>query len=218
MVRISPWHSLFFLFSLGALAQQVRVSEELGWTTQPGTPAAIQRRIKDAAKQYEEYAPIPRIALYDVAFPKDRREYEALNKHAIVLVTAITQDPAELPLSRVYIRRRGQDAKLTKVVAWRSETESDSLTRKVFGKYREDAFYLLPIETYFEPGLLLLDYEQNRFEFILSEYPKEVELDFLASDKDRTSKKGVRIPSATIQEILAREFHTKLQTKDGKDQ
>lgn len=201
---------LSVLLSTTSWGQQVHVSTELRRTFQPTTSDSVEKRIAETAEVYKDFD-VPRVALWDVAFPKDREEYESLNKHAVLLITAITHDPTELPLRRLYRRNGDKTTELSKIVAWRSETKAGSLARKVLGQYREDTFYLLPIQYYFESGVLLLDFSANRSEFHIHDYPRPVEEDFIVSDKDRRPKEAASVSPSAIREILGREFPVKLE-------
>jgi len=46
-----------------------------------------------------------RVVRDDIAFPADDAEYLALGKHAVLLIAAVTHDPAELPIARVYLEK-----------------------------------------------------------------------------------------------------------------
>jgi hypothetical protein len=200
--------SLFL--SVAALGQQAHLTEEAGWVQEPTTSASIERRISEAAKRYKGYV-VPRVALIDIAFPKDQQEYEKLNKHAVLLITVITHDGDELPIRRVYIRKEKSEIPLTRVVSWRTQTKPHSAARKVFGPHREDSYYLLPIASYFEEGALLLDLTRNRSEFLILDFPRELLQDFIISDQDRRPRSDVSIPAAAIQEFVTREFRVKLR-------
>mgnify|MGYP007037813686 CR=1 FL=1 len=78
------------------------VTSESRWHRNAVDNAHMNRRIADAAEQYKEYAPIPRIAFYDIGFPKDQAEFEELNGYGILLVSALSQDASELPIKKVY--------------------------------------------------------------------------------------------------------------------
>ena len=46
----------------------------------------MTKRIKDAAIQYQDYAPLPRIEIFDWAFGVDLSEYNKLNNFGILYI------------------------------------------------------------------------------------------------------------------------------------
>jgi hypothetical protein len=64
----------------------------------------IDEALEEMARHYSA-EPTDRAARDDIAFPATEQEYRALGKHAILLVAAVTHDPAELPLGRVYLQK-----------------------------------------------------------------------------------------------------------------
>jgi len=165
----------------------------------------VQERLEGIAREFEQHAPVPRVALYDVAFPKDKEEYKALNKHAVLLVTVVTQDPAELPIKRVYVRASEEDRELAMFLSPASATPA-GLVREVLGPYRQDAYYLLPIASYFEPGQLLLDFAENRVEFLVTEYPRDLPVDLVPKEDSLQPEPDITVPPEKILEVIGREF------------
>src|SRR5438094_611315 len=78
----------------------------------PVNNAALDGRLSQAAAQYRSYAPVPRIAFYDIAFPKDCGELAATDQQAVLVVTAVVQDSTELPPASIYLRSGSTDTKL----------------------------------------------------------------------------------------------------------
>src|SRR2546422_11316723 len=74
----------------------------------PAAPDILPRRIAAAARQYQQYAPIPRVAFFDIAYPADTGEYSGMAGYGLLLVTAISQTGDELPV-RPYLRTSGGD-------------------------------------------------------------------------------------------------------------
>lgn len=64
-------------------------------------------RIAESASEHRDYAPIPRAAFFDIAYPDDRGEYAALAGYGLLLVTIVTQDSTEIPLSCLHLRGEG---------------------------------------------------------------------------------------------------------------
>jgi hypothetical protein len=146
------------------------IEEDMGWRRAPLTNAALDARIGSAALQYRSYAPIPRVAFFDIAYPSDSAEAHALEGYALLVVTALTQDSAELPLARLYVRSsvertlpllRGASSRLA---------ARDSAIAATFGFFRFDGIYMLPLAYRASPGELLADFVQGRQGFRLGRF------------------------------------------------
>ncbi len=134
----------------------------------PVSVKVIEQRLRVVAERLRAYAALPRMAVCDVAFPKDSAEYAALHGYAVLALTALTQHPAELPLGRLYVRSGAAETALVNLTWVRSEEMVvDSVVARTLGRDREDALYLLPIALYAQPGALLLDFGANRSGFLV---------------------------------------------------
>src|SRR2546426_1728471 len=95
----------FAALSSAARAQApLHLESDAGWSHGSVSNAALDARLAAAAVQYRSYAPVPRIAFFDLAYPKDSTEAAAMNGYTVLVVTAVVQDSTELPLPRVYVR------------------------------------------------------------------------------------------------------------------
>ena len=135
------------------------------WRNKPATPARMVERINAAAEQYKAEGPIPRVALYDIGFPRTIEEYHQLDGHAVLLITALSQERDELPLARVYVRSASgsEVVELRPLNSVRSDQSGvTSNAVKTFGAFRVDGLYLLPAHLRLMPGDLLVDFSKNR--------------------------------------------------------
>jgi hypothetical protein len=165
--------SLCVAIGFAAVCQspQVHLQKDEAWASKAVTPAEMQRRIEAAASQYKQYAPIPRIAFFDIAYPADATEYADLDGHAVLLITALCQDPAELPLKRVFVLADGQEHDLKVVASVRSkQPNSNEQVAKTFGLYRVDSIYLLPLSLRMKKSELLMDFAEHRTGFRATEF------------------------------------------------
>lgn len=179
--------------------------EELPVTYAAVTPEKMRRRIEEAAVKYQEHAPVPRIVLYDVAYPRDAQEHARLDGHAVLLITALSQERGELPLRRLYVSAAGQEVelKLLKLVL-SEQTAAGDLSARTFGPFREDALYLLPLHMRARAGELLADFALSRMRMKV--------VDFGTPLPDDVSKFGIKPPSGAgpsadaLQELVRREY------------
>src|SRR6267143_2706544 len=133
----------------------------------PAAPDLVARRIAAAARQYQQYAPIPRGAFFDIAYPADTGEYRRMAGYGLLLVTAISQTGDELPV-RPYLRTTDGDVPLRMVTSVMGSTQpGDSIVRRVFGNHRIDALYLIPLHADALGADLLVDFAKNREGFNL---------------------------------------------------
>jgi hypothetical protein len=163
-------------FGLGPLvgaAQVVHLEHNQGWSNGSVRNAALDGRIRDAALQYRNYAPVPRVALFDIAYPRDCAELFALKGHAVMVVSAVAQDSSELPPARVYAVLGGSQRPLSQLAGVQSRV-ADTIISATFGGFRHDALYLLPIEASRASGDVLLDFASHRQGFRLTHLSGQV--------------------------------------------
>jgi len=170
--------SLFVILLTSAVIAAQEPEQHLirgeGWNNKPVTPAALQQRIETAAVQYAQYAPVARVAFYDIAFPRNADEYSALDGYAVLLITALSQEQTELPLKKVYVRADGKEIELKQISAVLSkQSNASDQAAKTFGAYRVDALYLLPVHLHSKNGDLVIDFAKNRDGFKLAEFSPE---------------------------------------------
>jgi hypothetical protein len=110
----------------------------------PVTDDVVLRRIDDAARGVPENANAPRIALADLAYPRTQDEFVAMGGFGLLLVTALSHDPAELPIAKVVSEIRDEAVELP-LVASRVGQPPNAQIPSVFGKSRFDGVYLFPV-------------------------------------------------------------------------
>src|SRR2546425_652149 len=143
-------------------------------TNTPAAPDLVARRISAAARQYQQYAPIPRVAFFDIAYPADTGEYGRMAGYGLLLVTAISRAGDELPV-RPYLRTSRGDVPLRMVTSVVGSTQADdSIVRRVFGNNRIDALYLIPLHADALGADLLVDFAKNRQGFKLGSVAESV--------------------------------------------
>jgi hypothetical protein len=168
------------------------------------TPDDIDKRIEERAAEIQKIAPkgAARYVVYDIAWPATAEEYRALGRHAILFLSAVSQNADELPLKQVYTRQGGKSLPLKQLSSKRRDVPPGSLTHVMFGPYREDSFYLLPVGALMQEWKLLADFAKNRNEFSISlsqlNPPR-----FIQTDRTRNAGK---VDPAALKTILEREF------------
>lgn len=178
--------SLLLAHTAPALAEE-HIIDKGYWASQPVSPMEMNIRIEDAAAEYEEYAPVPRIALYDIAYPKDIEEFSATDGNGLLLVVVIVQNDKETPPKRAYLRAQGKDVPLTLISSVSSKQGEDNKVGKVFGRFRWEGLYFFPVYLRQEAEALMLDFAINRQGFVLGEFTNSStdEFKYLPSTKPK---------------------------------
>jgi hypothetical protein len=189
---------------LGAQLKHVEVSD--GWSRTPVTNDVLDARLRDAASEYREYAPVPRIALYDLTLPFDSLEAARLHGFGVVIITAVAQDSAELPLKRVFVRFGGREIDLQPLAGLLSTIDSAATdVRATFGAHRFDGLFLVPIAPLQSGEVdLVIDFAIRRSGFRIG----VIEPDGLSSELRayRAPDKAATPPMSAVRTIVKREF------------
>jgi hypothetical protein len=185
--------------------QPQTITEATTWRTKPATPERMNQRIEESALKYQSNAPIPRIVLYDIGYPRNDEEYNALDGNAVMLITALAQTREELPVKRVYVLVAGKEVELSQLKLVLSEqTTVNGAVAKTFGAFRMDALYLLPMILRMRHSDLLVDFAQTRTGMKVAVFgtPLSAEVSKLTI-KDPT---GIIRSRETMDEFIRREF------------
>jgi len=132
------------------------------WHRGPATPERMNQRLEQAASQAKAHGPVPRLVLYDIAYPETPEEYSSTGGQAVLLITAVSHEKSELPIMNVRISINSSEMPLRRLRSVLSDTpHSDRSVVKTFGKYREDALYVLPVSLRLNAQAMLLDFAKN---------------------------------------------------------
>lgn len=182
---------------------QEHFETSLGWSKTAVSNTVLDGRIRDAATQYRSYAPIPRTAFFDIAYPKDSSEALALSGYAVMVVTALVQDSTELPLTELYLRTASGD-RIVDPYSSIASMAADTTIRGTFGRYRLDALYLIPLSSRLTAGELLADFAMHRKGFRLGQFDGQVPEQFQHLG---TIRPPMHLPSdAAVEVIVRREY------------
>jgi len=191
------------LWLRGAAQVPTHIENYLGWNRTAVSNAALDARLNEAAVQYRIYAPVPRIAMYDIAYPKDSAEAVALGENAVLVVTAVVQDTSEIPLRRVYVQTATGVQELSLVAALASHT-GDSVVSGTFGRFRFDAVYLLPLQLRSTAGDLLTDFAAHRDAFRFTHF--DGQRPQALQELGRPSSGTAQPPAAVLRAFMRREY------------
>jgi hypothetical protein len=135
----------------------------------------------------------------DMYISNDKAEYEALAKYVLLVFSAFSNDPAELPLAKM--SAGGVALKCSQ--GRRYDLPADSATAKAYGNFRADSLCVLPMPVERKTNALTVDFAKSRTGLQISPVPFE-EPDFVKADSDPIS-----LPSPDpliLQKILTREY------------
>lgn len=198
--------SLFALLLLAVTADAQIVSQS-PVTHGAVTPEVIGKRLEDTAERVRRMSATggARGAIVDFAWAQDKDEYRALGKYVVVLVSAVSQDAAELPLKRVYVQSKGREVELLRISSERRDVAKESPVHAMLGPYREDSFYLAPAGVMMRDGALLVDFAVRRNGFHLYNLPGTPP-DFIARDRNPMPAADASPEPKALQAIIAREY------------
>lgn len=144
-----------------------------------------------------------RTTQHDVAWPHTPAEPKALGGWTIVLVSAVTADPAELPLAKVYLHLDGSDVVLRPLATRQVRLDPTSRLAMRVGTFREDAFFLAPVAGLLKNGEMRVDFAAHRTGFVLGILPLASVPDFVIAGA--ASPMGEPQPDA-VATMLRREY------------
>src|SRR4051794_37794528 len=140
-------HASRFLKILIASALFVGATSTGSTRPTPGkAPDAAQAHIEgDEAKSWTvDDDRVVRFVHFDICWPATNGEYRALGKHAILMLTASSILPAELPLTSVYVQTDGVTVPLQRIADFDPSQSQGTASAK--GTHTNQvSFYLLPI-------------------------------------------------------------------------
>jgi len=171
------------------------------------TPADMTERLEKAAVRTKEQAPkgASRGSSIDFCWASSAEEYRAIGKYVLVLVSVVTQDPAELPLRRVYVTVNGEQTDLVRLSSQRRDVEKGSTTFSILGPFREDGFYVAPAGLMMSDGYLQADFATRRNNFNLYKLPGTPP-DFVRVDNNPMPTRDAVPNMPALKALLAREY------------
>jgi hypothetical protein len=165
----------------------------------------MEKRLNEQAALLLKSTPegADRVAIYDLRWPQDADEYRALGKNAVILISAVTRVTKELPLKKVYLRVGERDIALRRLFSRRSELGAASPARKLFGAFREDALYLVPVGPLLSGNVVLADFARERTAFRLNSGPFAPP-EFIRADQEQGQAGDPSLQA--IKKLLEREY------------
>jgi len=163
----------------------------------------MTKRLKQDAEKYAQYAPIPRMAEMEISFAADPDEFKKLNGYGVLYIPSLNRDNSEYPIKKVYIKQGNVITELKKIGEINIGVQ-DKYLITIFGKNRIDYYYLIPYQLTQVYGELMIDWSNNRKEFLLNKFPNENAVDY---DTKKINMKNATIDNASLKIFLKREYN-----------
>ena len=194
------------LAACASTGSDLHVVKRSTWAETPTVPDAMTQRVEDAAVEFQQQAPVPRLALYDIAYPASDAELTDMAGYGVLLLTTLSQDPNELPPTRLYVVTGGIERRLELIIATKPTASQSPTVAKVLGSYRWDGLYLFPVYLTRDGAALSVDFSANRTGFILGHFTNADQKNFnYAGFVDKTPSVAEPSPLA-LKSLIAREF------------
>jgi len=181
----------------------------------PTVPDSMNARVEQAAIDYAAYAPVPRIALFDSAVPKDVDEYNAVDGYGVILITVISQEQDELPPKRLYVRIGGSEVDLRLFASGFEKVSGSTKVQEVLGKYRWDGLYYYPVYFSAKAQEIVIDYAKNRAGFVIQKFDEGAAMLPAFLDPIAKPPHSDKPPMAAFMKLVSREYPGFFETANG---
>lgn len=187
---------------VGGAPIQSRIGDAV--TSRASHDSYIQARAQAAQDKGDDAA--ARYRIFNISWSDEVDEYQRMERYTVMLLTVVTQERKELPLARVYVRADGRDVPLRKIGSTRSEYPAGNVVAKMFGRYREDAFYLVPGGALMRDGAVYADFSANRTEMGVVQLPTTVGQDRVKSFPTDDPPANVKPDADTFTAFISRKY------------
>lgn len=166
----------------------------------------INNQWSDLAETFKADLPVPRMAIYDIGYPRSAAEFEKLDGHGLILISAISQDKSFLPVEKVFVTLDGKDVELSLIHSFLAENkDANDKVAAGFGRYRMDAIYAFPVWLRFQPGgVLKVTFKGDTRSLVLNRFSSQMS-DAVKALPNRKPK-GAMYPSAALEQFMKREY------------
>lgn len=165
-------------------------------------------RIREAALQYQQYAPVPRLAVFDLAFAAGLNEFKELNTFGILYIASMNQDKNEHPIKRVYFKTKNDEADLI-LLSSIAIPVTDSIIKNICGENRVDYYYFIPYFYTQLTGEIRIDWNINSKGFVVCQFPQVIKLSYLNNESIYPDNSRILNPEA-LANFMSREFQMTL--------
>ena len=174
--------------------------------TVPTTPERVIADMEAAVKRRKDQGarPSPRGYNFRGGLPDTAAEFARLGGYSVMLLTMISQKSEELPVKRVYIQAGTSEIAVQKLSSWRSEVDSKLLAYEMYGHYREDGFYLLPVGPMTRDGTLVVDLTADKVRLRILKLPSPAVMARKFAQPDPVP--GAKPDARALRDLIQRKF------------
>jgi len=123
--------------------------------------------------------PPKRVGVVDIVLPANNKQYNDMNKMAILAVSVIQKDPKKNSIKKIkFTSQEGKlDFHLPSIFprAAIQELLPESKIAKAFGKYRQDIYLFIPVRFLFKPGKIVAEFQHGASKLELTQFPLKVD-------------------------------------------
>ena len=135
-------------------------------------PAAPKESEDQILKLIQDH--VARRVTFDLCYPATDEEYRALGKNAVLMLTAASVSPSELPIKTAYVVSKSVRVPLQRLAVFDKRQSSDSGSNQFT---EQVSFYLVPIYLMKKDAQLMVDFTGPRSGFEVTTYSARKELD-----------------------------------------
>ncbi|MEP6847606.1 MAG: hypothetical protein ABI999_02030 [Acidobacteriota bacterium] len=193
MYRKSFWAVLILqLLAISVAAQNDQTNlSETKWYGHPVTGDYISGELEKLAVEYAEYASIPKMAIYDIGYPKDAKEFHDLDGYGLILVAAVSQTKEELPVRRVYVSLDGKDHELPRLNMYLSAVpDIASQTAKTLGTFRMDSIYAFPVYLRLQKANVYAEFAKDPRPMVIAKFDGSTPSSLMRLPTDKPANAG----------------------------
>jgi hypothetical protein len=160
---------------------------------------------------------ISRYGEVDIAYPANEKEYCALSSYSFMKVTAISDDPEELPIERAYFQLgKGKIMPLESLEI--SVDDKPHFTNRIFETkdekdrtyFKSFSFWVIPTGLFLDPdGFIAIDFKGERKHFVILRGPWKLDGRICEWVKKHTSGQiqvAKHVPFDLVANFIQREF------------
>jgi hypothetical protein len=206
-MRIAVISLIFLLVGACTSADRnLHVEGTRSWAALPTLPESMTQRIEEAATEYQENAPVPRIGLFDIAFPASSSELTDTGGYGVLLITVLSQDRSELPPKRIYVSLGGKQQVLELISATQSPQKPSPNIERVLGANRWDALYRFPVYLMQDGATLSMDFAKNRDAFDLGTFSTQEREELGYGPLGENAPSNTSLQSDALTKMVEREY------------
>ena len=176
----------------------------------PTSADSIENRLLDITNSYKKYLPLPRVAIFNIGYPKDVEEYNSLNGYCVLEIVCLSQKENELPIAglRVITDKGIQEIALLFSIG-KIQIDNQQISDSL-GKYQHRFYYLIKYSTLHEIGTIVFDWNMTRKNFTISKLPIDDTYGYISANESDENADQFK---AQLAKFITREFEVDIKNE-----